>query len=166
MWSAAEKSKARWWKPFLTLAIETGMRRSELLALRWSRIDLHRKTAHLPETKNGLDRTVPLTPLAVRTLEALRQDSDGHGCVFAANSNAVHQAWVRHVARAGLCDFRLHNLRHEAVSRFFELRLTSAEVALISGHRDPRMLARYTHLRPEVVASKLQRMVKPELVCS
>lgn len=92
---------------------------------------MSRKTAHLPETKNGLHRTVPLTPLAVRTLERLLQDSEGEGYVFAVNANAVHQAWVRHINRAGLRDFRLHDLRHEAVSRFFELGLTSPEVALI-----------------------------------
>ena len=165
-WSAAEKSKAKWWKPFLIIAIETGMRRSELLALQWSEVDMTRNVAHLRHTKNGLDRSVPLTPSALRTLEALR---DGRGdCpqVFAVNANAVHQAWLRQVARAGLRNFRLHDLRHEAVSRFFEMGLTSAEVALISGHRDPRMLARYTHLRPEAVASKLQRIAEPQLISS
>lgn len=55
-------------------------------------------------------------------------------------------------------NLRLHDLRHEAVSRFFELGLTTPEVALISGHRDPRMLQRYTHLRPEKVAEKLAKL--------
>ena len=54
-----------------------------------------------------------------------------------------------------MCDLRLHDLRHEAVSRFFELGLTTPEVAMISGHRDARMLMRYTHLRPAVIAAKL-----------
>ena len=54
-------------------------------------------------------------------------------------------------------DLRLHHSVHEAVSRFFELGLTTPEVALISGHRDPRMLFRYTHLRPEDIAKKLAR---------
>jgi integrase len=62
------------------------------------------------------------------------------------------------MARAGLDDLRLHDLRHEAVSRFFELGLTIPEVALISGHRDPRMLSRYTHLRPENIAEKLAKL--------
>lgn len=157
-WASADKCKAKWWKPFLTLAVETGMRRSELLALQWSEVDLSRKVAHLRDTKNGHDRTVPLTPLALGTLEALSAEKGGRANVFAANANAVHQAWLRQVARAGLYDFRLHDLRHEAVSRFFELGLTPAEVALISGHRDPRMLARYTHLRPERVAARISML--------
>ncbi len=58
--------------------------------------------------------------------------------------------------RAGLQDFRFHDLRHEAVSRFFELGLSVPEVALISGHRDPRMLFRYTHPKAELIAKKLK----------
>jgi integrase len=64
-------------------------------------------------------------------------------------------AWKRVVKRAGLVDLRFHDLRHEAISSFFEKRLSVPEVALISGHRDPRMLFRYTHPRPEDVATKL-----------
>jgi integrase len=78
--------------------------------------------------------------------------------VFPVTANAVRLAWERLRRRAGLKDLRLHDLRHEAVSRFFEYGLTVPEVALISGHRDPRMLSRYTHLRPENVAEKLARI--------
>jgi integrase len=53
----------------------------------------------------------------------------------------------------------MHDLRHEAVSRFFEYGLSVPEVALISGHRDTRMLSRYTHLRPERVAEKLAQAI-------
>jgi integrase len=78
--------------------------------------------------------------------------------VFPVTATAVRQAWDRLVKRAGIANLRLHDLRHEAVSRFFELGLSTPEVALISGHRDTRMLMRYTHLRPEVVAEKLARL--------
>lgn len=77
--------------------------------------------------------------------------------VFPVTANAVRLAWERLRRRAGLEDLRLHDLRHEAVSRFFEYGPTVPEVALISGHRDPRMLSRYTHLRPEKVAAKLAK---------
>jgi integrase len=50
---------------------------------------------------------------------------------------------------------RFHDLRHEAVSRFFEKGLNMPEVAAISGHRDPRMLMRYTHPKAEAIAVKL-----------
>jgi integrase len=64
-------------------------------------------------------------------------------------------AWKRLVKRAALVDLRFHDLRHEAISRFFEKGLRVPEVALISGHRDPRMLFRYTHPRAEDIAMKL-----------
>ena len=69
---------------------------------------------------------------------------------------ALRLAWERLRRRAGLEDLRFHDLRHEAISRFCELGLTLAEVALISGHRDYRMLARYTHLLPMDLAMKLK----------
>ena len=59
------------------------------------------------------------------------------------------------IARAGIVDTHFHDLRHKAISRFFERGLSMPEVALISGHKTPAMLFRYTHLRPEEVAKKL-----------
>lgn len=58
---------------------------------------------------------------------------------------ALRLSWVRITARAGIEDLHFHDLRHEAISRFFELGLTVPEVASISGHRDIRMLMRYAH---------------------
>ena len=59
------------------------------------------------------------------------------------------------IKRTGIVDLRFHDLRHEAISRFFEMGLSVPEVALISGHRDYRMLQRYTHLKPEELVVKL-----------
>ncbi len=67
----------------------------------------------------------------------------------------MRQAWDRLCRRAAIEDLHFHDLRHEAISRFFERGLSVPEVALISGHRDYRMLFRYTHLRAEDVAKKL-----------
>lgn len=69
---------------------------------------------------------------------------------------ALLLSWECLRRRAGLEGLRFHDLRHEAISRFCELGLTLAEVALISGQRDYRMLARYTHLQPMDLAMKLK----------
>ena len=151
-WNAVERARAPWVKPFVVLAIETGMRRGELLSITWSDVDLSSRVVRLHLTKNGHERTVPLTPVAVQTLSSLPTPDDR---VFPVTTVAVRQAWVRLVERAGIRDLRLHDLRHEAVSRFFELGLSTPEVAMISGHRDARMLMRYTHLRPAAIAAKL-----------
>lgn len=151
-------TRSAWYlRPFLVLAIETGMRRGELLAVRWRDLDLQRRTLRLRETKNGDPRTIPLTPKAIELLSSLQKTNDR---VFPIKPNAIRLAWERLRRRAGLEDVRLHDLRHEAVSRFFEYGLSIPEVALISGHRDLRMLNRYTHLRPEKVAEKLAKAAR------
>ena len=68
---------------------------------------------------------------------------------------ALRGLWLRACKRAKIEDFRFHDLRHEATSRFFEKRLNVMEVAAITGHKDLRMLQRYTHLRAEDLAVKL-----------
>jgi integrase len=152
---AAIGSAHAWYlRPLIELAIETGMRRGELLSLAWPNVSLERRTAHLPITKNGHARTLALTPKAIAVLKALPRTE---ARVFPVSGNAVRLAWERLRSRAGVQGLRFHDLRHEAVSRFFEAGLSVPEVALMSGHRDTRMLMRYTHLRPEAIAEKLAR---------
>ncbi len=145
--------RATWLEPLIRLALATAMRRSELLSARWEDADLSRRTLRLRLTKNGYSRTIPLSLEAVSILQSLPRSNSG--LLFAVTPNAVRLAWERLTAKAGLADLHFHDLRHEAISRFFERGLSLAEVALISGHRDHRMLLRYTHLRPENLLAKL-----------
>lgn len=142
-------------KDVVLFAIETAMRRGEILSLTWDQVDFKRQTAHLPITKNGEARTVPLSLEAIRILQKTRTNQCKAGTVFPITANALRLAWGRCVRRAGIENLRFHDLRHEAISRFFELGLSIPEVALISGHKDPRMLFRYTHLKAEAVAQKI-----------
>lgn len=135
------------------LAIETGLRRQEVLGLTWDAIDLDRRTAFIPVTKTGQARTVPLTDDALAVLATIEPTG---ASLFPFSTNAFKLAWKRVQSRAGLTDLRFHDLRHEALSRFCELGLTIPELAVISGHRDPRMLFRYAHLSADRLASKLR----------
>ncbi|MBE0532380.1 MAG: site-specific integrase [Rhodospirillales bacterium] len=141
-------------EPFIRFAVETAMRRGEITRLRWEDINLERRILHIPETKNGDPRTIPLTKAAVATLRSLQTRENE--LAFPISDNALKCAWRRVQKRSGATDLHFHDLRHEAVSRFFEMGLSVPEVALISGHRDFRMLARYTHLRAEDVVAKLR----------
>ena len=151
------KCRNRHLLPLFLFALETAMRRGELLSLRWSNIDLERRTAFLPETKNGSHRTVPLTKTAASILEAI---GCSDGAVFDVTADCLKAAWKRARMRADVSDLRFHDLRHEAISRLFELGLSVPEVALISGHKDPRMLFRYTHLAPDQVRERLDALQK------
>jgi integrase len=134
------------------------MRRSEILLLKWNNVDLEARIALLPDTKNGSRREVPLTIKAVQILTGLERQ---HESVFPITDYSVRHGWDRLVKRAGITDLRFHDLRHEAVSRFFELGLSVPEVAAISGHKDFRMLSSYTHINPKFVATKLHQINAP-----
>ena len=150
--TALDRSRTWYLKPLVALAIETGMRKGELLSLEWKNVHLERRTATLPLTKNGSSRVVPLTAKALTVLKGLARSS---GLVFPVSAIAVRQAWDRVTTKASLPGFRFHDLRHEAISRFFEMGLAVAEVAFISGHKDVRMLFRYTHLKADHVLSRI-----------
>lgn len=134
------------------LAIETAMRRGEILSLKWESIDLSRKIAHLPVTKNGSSRTIPLSNRAIELLTCLERKDE---FVFSIKADSLTQAFQRVITRAGLTDLRFHDLRHEATSRLFEKGLHIMEVASITGHKDLSMLWRYTHLDASKLAEKL-----------
>jgi len=150
---SCSKSKSLWLTPLVILAIETGMRRGELLSLTWKDINLDLQVAHLDMTKNGFKRDMPLSSKAITLLRSLPHDISGR--VFPVTPNALRCLWNRACKRAGITDLHFHDLRHEATSRFFEKGLNVMEVAAITGHKDLRMLQRYTHLRAEDLAKKL-----------
>lgn len=151
--SAAAAARNPYVTDVMRLAKETGMRRSELLRVEGRDVDLARRTLHIPKTKNGHARTIPLTREAV----AILQPYQGEGQLFPITWNALRLAWERVRRRAGIKDFRFHDLRHETISSLFERGLTTPEVALISGHRDPRMLFRYAHAMRSQIIGKLDR---------
>lgn len=149
---AAANMKTRHFESIIRFAIETAMRQGEILSLDWRYIDLENRTTLLPKTKNGRARTVPLSLKAVSILSSL---PSRRGLAFDTTAEAIKQAWVRVVAKADCAGLRFHDLRHEAISRLFELGLEMPEVMMISGHTDPRMLVRYTHLNARKLVAKL-----------
>jgi integrase len=128
----------RW---IVRIAIETGMRSSEIATLQRSQVDVKRRVVRLIETKNTLPRTVPLTLEATKLFkEALANP---------LRPEETDKAWLDIKARMGMKDLKFHDLRHEAVSRFVEAGLSDQEVSAISGHKSMQTLKRYTHLRAE-----------------
>jgi integrase len=144
-------------------ALETAMRRGEMIDLFWRDVDWDKKTVFISLSKNGDSRTIPLSPAAETVLVRImnRQRSiNAESKIFPLTKSALRMAWVRAIKKLEIQDFKFHDLRHESISRFVELGLNLAEVALISGHRDIRMLFRYTHLKPYNVGEKIREMTK------
>ncbi len=144
---AATKTQNLMIWPIVLFALETGLRRSEILSARWNHLDIRNRVLAIPMAKNGHSRTIPLSnaALAVLSQEWQRKKVSEDEWMFPLSANAFRLAWERLRHRAGINDLHFHDLRHEAISRFFELGLTYPEVALLSGHRDTRMLFRYGH---------------------
>lgn len=141
----------------ICFALLTGMRRSEILRAQWQHIDWARCTLLIPTSKNKHSRLVPLGEQAIALLRMIRTRKGDDELIFPISPNALRLAWERLRNRSGIKNLRFHDLRHEAISSFFEKGLSLPEVALISGHRDPRQLMRYTHLDAAKVARKLRQ---------
>ncbi|MCP5157360.1 MAG: site-specific integrase, partial [Ectothiorhodospiraceae bacterium] len=140
------------------LALLTAMRQGEILSLRRVQVDLPRRVIRLDETKNGERRLVPLSTRAAEICSAAIRHATATGVhtplLFYGEPGqdgrrrpyVVNKVWATAVRRAGIEDFRFHDLRHEAISRLVEAGLTDQQVAAISGHKSMQMLKRYTHL--------------------
>lgn len=139
--------------PLVQLALATSMRLGELLGLRWENIHVDQKFVHLPDSKNGESRDVPLSRLARDILTGLPCSTLGR--VFPLSTEAAKRAFVRATERAHLTDLHFHDLRHEAISRMAPLIRDSLTLSKVTGHKSTRMLGRYFHPRADYLADLL-----------
>jgi integrase len=145
-----------WLRPVVVLAACTGMRRSELLGLRWLNVDMTNGRVMLSQTKNGEGRVVYLNETAKAAIRSLPfdQDTRSTNLLFGKLSGEQVSMAIQLTCRnEGISDFRFHDLRHTAASW---LRMKGADihtVAQLLGHKDLRMAARYQHLSPSFLAS-------------
>ena len=149
--AACDESTSRFLKAVVVLAMSTGMRRGEIMAMTWTRVDLNRKMIYLTETKNDTSRAIPLAALALEMLVELskvrRIDTD---LVFYGTDPSkpvdLKKPWETAVRKAGLLDFRFHDLRHTAASYLAMNGATTLEIAALLGHKTLTMVKRYSHL--------------------
>lgn len=143
--------------PHITqLALETACRLGELLNMQWEHVDFKKHTLHIPVTKTDVPRTIPLSPVAIKTLKKIPRE-DGVSKVFPcwARVDSFENVFRRAVKNAGLEDFRFHDLRHTAASRLAQKIPNVVELSRITGHTDLKMLSRYYHISAEDLAKKL-----------
>jgi integrase len=148
----------------IQFAIQTGMRRGEIMGLSWADVDLPNRKAYLHQTKNGEPRQVPLTRKAMAVLEALSENKER---VFPMGLDALRSQFTclkeyakdqwNGVGINPFDDLRFHDLRHEALSRLSDAGLNVIELSHISGHRTLGMLKRYTHPSHEAIFLKLDK---------
>ena len=147
----------------IIIAVETAVRRGELLNIRKSHINFDNQTLHIPQTKTDTPRTIPLSTRAIKALkDQIKSLSDANvvqmergSKLFSMSSPMFRHEIHRYRVKLDMEDWRFHDLRHEATSRLFEKGLNTMEVASITGHEDLKMLKRYTHLRAEDLVARL-----------
>jgi integrase len=158
LFEACAQSRGKFLVPAVRLAIETAMRRGEIVRIERRHVDLHNCVLLLPDTKNGSPRPVPLSDVAIETIRKVLTDlpDTGDGLLFSGvTSNALDLAFSRALRRSKIEDFRFHDLRHEATSRLHEKGLNPIEVMSVTGHKSMASMVRYSHVRGLEVTRKL-----------
>ena len=149
--------------PLVLMAVATGARQGELLGLTWDRVDLKEGTAYLETTKSGERRTLPIRGPALtefrKFAKVRRMDSD---FVFPSVNGkkpfSFRPHWNVAIRKAGIEDFRFHDLRHTAASYLAMNGATLLEIADVLGHKTLEMVKRYAHLSDSHKVSVLERM--------
>ncbi len=148
----------------IILALETAMRRGEILNIKKSHIDYQNPVLLIPSTKTDQPRTIPLSSRALTALRgqlrASQRVSGGvipllESTIFSYRPRGLSGEFLKLCRRQGIDNLHFHDLRHESTSRLFEKGLNPVEVVTITGHKDTKMLMRYTHLRAEDLVGRL-----------
>jgi integrase len=157
--------KASTWDKFHVLvltAMTTGMRKAELLNLRWSDVDFDKGLAFLGDTKNGEQRYCPIPGFVVDELKVFREV--GRGLLFPSEikpdkPREFTKHWLKALADAGIQNFRWHDLRHTAASMLVMNGATLYETGEVLGHKSTQTTARYAHLSTEHKSELVNRVM-------
>jgi len=160
---SCKQSKTKSLHLITVLALATGMRQAEIMSLRWDQVNFKRSSITLFKTKNGATRVVPLVGFAAKELEKHgKVRSLKNSYVFAGRKHRYayfpRKAWNSALKRAGIEDFRFHDLRHSAASELAMNGASLHEIAAVLGHKTLAMVQRYAHLSEQHTLSVVMKM--------
>ncbi|MSO22093.1 MAG: site-specific integrase [Acidobacteria bacterium] len=155
---AALDAAPDWMKAPMALAAFTGMRRGELLALRWLDVDMPTRRLYLRDTKNGSLRVLVLNELAVRVLARLPEGGPSDPVLAGVDPQHLTVYTRRIFARLGIHDASFHSLRHTAASWLAMQGVDLYAIGQLLGHKTPRMTQRYAHLSPQYMAGAVGKL--------
>lgn len=142
-------------RPLVTTALQTGMRKGEILGLKWKQIDMTHGLIHLPETKSGDTRSIRINERLDATLRGMVRGIDDNSYVFTnpetkTRWSDLKSLFNRAVVKAKLSERKIvfHSLRHTTASWLVMAGVPLLTVAQILGHSDIKMVMRYSHLSP------------------
>lgn len=144
-----------WLRSLLMVALHTGMRRGEILDLRWQNVDLLKRLIRVVKSKNGEKRSIPMSN-TLCTLFKSMNIRDISGKVFPISGSSLRQAFDKVVGKAKLEDFRFHDLRHTFATRLVQNGVDLYKVKELLGHKTITMTMRYSHHYPESLRSSVE----------
>lgn len=150
-------------KRIIFTALNTGMRRAELLTLRWEDVDLEKRLIRLAHTKSGKIRVIPIGPDLLLLLMDLRKKANGSWHVFVnartgTSYRDIKRAFQTACEKARVESLRFHDLRHTFASRLVERGVDIVTVKELLGHSTIRMTERYTHSRMDLKRNAVERL--------
>ena len=138
----------------ILIALETALRQGEILNLRWNDVDVDRGVISIRDAKNGHNRQVVISNRLTAHLATVIRINEA---LFSVTASGLQQAFRKLTRQLQMHDLRFHDLRHEAISTFFERGLTVPEVQLMSGHQTLDQLMRYAHATTLAVKAKINQ---------
>jgi integrase len=138
-------------KPILIIALNTGMRKGEILNLKWNDVDFISHYIHIKESKSNIMRKIPMNSVVAAALKGIKREND---FVFPSTKTKepitdVFQSFKRACREASIKDLRFHDLRHTAATLMITGGIDLVTVSQILGHSDIKMTMRYAHPTPE-----------------
>ncbi len=148
-------------RPIVITALNTGMRKSEIIHLQWTNVDLKNRKIMVVNAKNNEIRVIPINQTLYQELSTLARDtktkyvfSGRYGCPV----GDIKKAFQGALERAGIVDFRFHDLRHTFGSQMVMQGVDIRTVQQLMGHKEIKMTMRYSHLSPGHVHEAMERL--------
>jgi integrase len=137
----------------VTIALNTGMRRGEILGLQWEHVNFLARTIFIARSKTGRTRTIPMNDIILAEMKALKQDAGPKEFVFSnartgVNIDSIKTGWRNACEDAGLMNLRFHDTRHTFATRLRANGVHEWDIRDLLGHTSVRMTSVYTHLTP------------------
>src|SRR3989475_1847596 len=152
----------------VTIALNTGMRRGEILGLQWEHVNFLARTVFIAKSKTGKTRTIPMNEVVFEELKALKQDARAEDCVFsnartAVNIDSIKTGWRNACEDAGLVNLRFHDTRHTFATRLRANGVHEWDIRDLLGHTSGRMTSVYTHQTPVNLGQSVNTLTKAKL---
>jgi integrase len=152
----------------VTIALNTGMRRGEMLGLQWEHVNFFARTVFIAKSKTGRTRTIPMNNIVFKEFMTLKQDAAPKEFVFSnartgVNIDSIKTGWRNACEAAGLVNLRFHDTRQTFATRLRANGVHEWDIRDLLGHTSVRMTSVYTHPTPANLCRAVNTLTQTKL---